>query len=73
MSYQQLALGIGSIFIGILCVLGGIGQVFKGETWGATGKSRVRRDDEPLYFWFLFVVRILLGPILAVLGLLSLR
>jgi len=73
MNYQRIALGIGLILVGIFCTYGAIDQIRKGETWGSrSGKSRASRDEEPTYFWYLFFVRILLGPISIVLGILAL-
>ena len=71
MDSQNAALLIGCIFVGALCTYGAINQVRRGETWGATGKGRVRRAEEPVYFWYVFLVRMLLGPVLLVLGLLG--
>lgn len=73
MTSQQTALAIGSIFVGVLCAYGAVDQLRKGETWGATGKGRVKRAEEPVYFWYMFVVRAVLGPILAVLGVFALK
>lgn len=60
---QTLALAAGCILVGVLCTVGAIQQVLRGETWGATGRSRVYREQTPVYFWYLFAVRIVLGPI----------
>lgn len=57
------AIAIGCMLVGILCIGGAITQVWTGRTWGATGKGRVYRRDEPGYFWGMFVARIVLGPI----------
>jgi len=73
MDYQGIVLGIGLILVGILCTYGAIDQLRKGEAWGSrSGKSRARRDEDPTYFWYLFIVRILLGPISILLGILAL-
>ena len=64
---STLALALGCILAGGLCILGAIDQVRKGVTWGATGRGRVFREQSPGYFWYLFWVRIILGPI-ALLG-----
>ena len=72
MNSQKAALLIGCIFVGALCSYGAIDQLRKGETWGATGKGRVRRVEEPVYFWYVFLVRALLGPLLIGLGLFAL-
>lgn len=69
MNYQVKALKIGVIFVGILLIYGAIDQVRKGETYGATGRGRFRKEAKPTYFWYLFFVRILLGPILILIGL----
>jgi hypothetical protein len=72
MGFAHFALGIGSVVLGGLLIYGAVSQVLSGETWGATGKGRVRRDEEPAYFWYLFAARVLLGPPLVALGLWSL-
>lgn len=43
------------------------------ETWGATGKGRVYRAGEPSYFWYIFAIRIVLGPTALILGLIALE
>lgn len=68
----SLALAIGCVLAGVLCIHGAIDQVRKGETWGATGVGRVYREERPGYFWYMFWVRITLGPIALILGLYAL-
>jgi hypothetical protein len=70
---QASALAVGSIFVGALCVYGAIDQVRKGATWGATGRGWVTRDESPVYFWYVFLVRALLGPAAIFLGMFALR
>lgn len=70
---EAVAIAMGCVFVGALCIWGAIDQVRTGETWGATGKGRVYRAGEPGYFWYMFAVRIVLGPISLVLGLLALQ
>ncbi len=60
---HTLALAAGCILVGLLCTIGAIHQVMRGETWGATGRGRVYREESPGYFWYLFAMRIVLGPI----------
>jgi hypothetical protein len=67
------ALAVGSIFVGALCVYGAIDQVRKGATWGATGRGWVRRDETPVYFWYVFLARALLGPAAIAFGIVALR
>ncbi len=62
----------GCILAGALCVIGAVNQLRTGETWGGTGRSRICRAREPGYFWYLFVVRAVLGTIALVAGLLAL-
>ncbi len=64
MSFQAVALKIGSILVGALLTYGAIDQVRKGETFGATGKGRISRETEPVYFLYMFCVRIVLGLVL---------
>lgn len=73
MTSQSVAIAVGAAFVGALCIWGAIAQWRSGETWGATGKSRVYRDEEPVYFWYMFAVRIVLGPIALILGLYALQ
>lgn len=68
-----LAIAIGCALVGVLCIAGAINQVRTGVTWGGTGKGRVSRAGEPACFWYLFAVRIVLGPIALVAGLLALK
>ncbi|MBS0577351.1 MAG: hypothetical protein JSS45_13175 [Proteobacteria bacterium] len=69
---QTTAIALGCVLVGLLCIGGAIQQVRTGETWGATGKGRVYRDQEPGYFWGMFVARVVLGPIAAIGGLVAL-
>lgn len=69
MDFSHDVLAIGSVGLGALLIYGAVAQVLSGETWGATGKGRVGRDEEPGYFWYLFAARVLLGPSLVALGL----
>lgn len=71
MDSRQTAIAIGSVFGGALCVWGAFSQVRDGQTWGLTG-GRVMREDCPGYFWFLFLGRMVLGPVAVALGLLAL-
>ena len=73
MALQDTAIAIGATLVGVLCIWGAIAQWRSGETWGATGKGRVYRDEEPTYFWYMFAVRIVLGPIALILGLIALQ
>jgi hypothetical protein len=73
MAPQDIAIAIGAALVGVLCIWGAIAQWRSGETRGATGKGRVRRDEEPVYFWYMFAVRIVLGPIALILGLIALH
>lgn len=59
---QIIAIAVGCMLVGVLCIGGAIQQLRTGETWGATGKGRVVRDEEPGYFWWMFVMRIVFGP-----------
>ena len=68
MATQDFAVAVGAVLVGVLCIHGAIAQVRSGETWGATGKGRVFRSEEPGYFWALFAVRIVLGPLALLLG-----
>ena len=72
MDFSHYALAFGSVVLGGLLIYGAVSQVLSGETWGATGKGRVLRDEEPAYFWYLFAARVLLGPSLVILGFWSL-
>lgn len=58
---QNTAVAVGAVFVGGLCVIGAINQVLKNETWGGTGRGKAYRDREPVYFWYMFAVRVLLG------------
>ena len=66
---QAVAISVGCGFAGALCIFGAINQVRTGETWGATGRGRVYRDKDAAYFWAIFAVRIVLGPIALIGGL----
>jgi len=61
MSLQNKAVILGTAFLCLICLWGAGAQVVKGATWGGSGKGRVYRDQEPIYFWFLFVARVFLG------------
>lgn len=63
------AIVTGLLFVGLLLATGSIIQLVKGETWGATGRGRVRRADSPAYFWYLFLARMILGTGMVVVSL----
>jgi hypothetical protein len=48
-----------------------VAQVRSGETWGGTGKGRVYRNEEPGYFWYMFVMRVALGSAALISGLIA--
>lgn len=73
MASQDVAVALGLVLAGALCIWGAIAQLRSGETWGATGKGRVCRAEEPRYFWYMFTVRIVLGPVAPLLGLIALK
>lgn len=60
---QARAVSLGCILVGLACLIGAIAQLCTGETWGAAGKGRVSRAQEPGQFWTLFAMRSILGPI----------
>ncbi len=70
---QGVAISLGCVLVGALCLVGAINQVRTGETRGATGRGRIQRTDAPGYFWYLFVVRVVLGLAALVGGLAALR
>lgn len=72
MPHDATAIAFGCAFAGALCIIGAISQVITGVTWGATGKGKVFRAEEPGYFWYMFSVRIILGPIAFIPGIIAL-
>jgi|GEM_PF-2078721 len=67
--YQQWALVGGCILAGLFCLAGAVRQMQTGETWGATGKGKVFRSEEPGYFIYMFCMRLLIGGISLAAGL----
>ena len=71
MSTDPPLLRIAAVILGSVLLFAAVAQLRTSSTYGLTGKGRVRRGDEPAYFWMLFVGRLFLGCALVVLGLLS--
>lgn len=71
MDISHVTLVVFSVALGAFLTYGAIRQLQTGGTWGATGKGRIRRDEEPGYFWYIFVARIILGPVLMIGGIWS--
>ncbi|MEI8349798.1 MAG: hypothetical protein WCI77_06560 [Candidatus Omnitrophota bacterium] len=74
LKYQKVALYAGLIFVGGFLIVGALHQRYTGQTYGEEGKPGrgyhvVRRQEMPVYFEFLFFVRLILGIILLLLGL----
>lgn len=71
---QAFMLPVGCIFVGVVLLWSAVAQLRSGTTRSGRGGPRgpIRRDDNPGVFWFLFVVRTMLGVIALVAGLASL-
>ena len=69
MNYERIALRLGLILVGFLCLYGAVDQIRKGETFGLSGKGRVLREEEPVYFQMLFFGRLVLGSAALLAGL----
>jgi hypothetical protein len=70
---QTVAIALGCVLAGALCVWGAVSQVSRSETRGASGRRRLYRSQRPGYFWYLFAMRIVLGPIALVMGCMALQ
>lgn len=66
-----LALAAGCVLVGAVLSWSAYAQIRSGVTLSGRGGPRgpIRRDQRPGYFWFLFWVRALLGPVALVAGL----
>ncbi|HET8898193.1 MAG TPA: hypothetical protein VFN09_05405 [Rhodanobacteraceae bacterium] len=58
-----LVLGLGCLLVGGACLVSAGAQRRSGETWGGTGRGRIRRADAPGYFRYLFWMRMVLGTL----------
>ena len=61
-------LRIAAVILGSILLFAAVRQLRTSSTYGLTGKGRVVRRDEPVYFWMLFIGRILLGCALVILS-----
>ena len=60
-NYQNKVLLLGCFFLALFLIGAAFSQYRNGQTYGATGKSMVSKDKNPVYFQYLGVIRIILG------------
>jgi hypothetical protein len=66
-----VVIAAGCVLLGVVLTASAIAQLRSGATLSGRGGPRgpIRRGERPGYFWFLFWVRIVLGPVAALGGL----
>jgi len=62
----------GSFFLGCLLIAGVFNQYRTGQTYGATGKGRIYKGKDPVYFHYLGIIRTILGAALLLLTIIRL-
>jgi hypothetical protein len=70
-AFQGTALRVGAVFVGLLLLFSAVNQMRTGVTKGLSGRGTITRSDNPLYFSFMFLGRIVLGPALLLGGIYS--
>jgi hypothetical protein len=58
---QDTALHWGLVLVGIFLLYGAYDQARKGTTFGLAGNPRISRNEQPGWFVFLLVSRLVLG------------
>lgn len=69
--FQQKAIAIGCIFVGLVLIVSALRSLKTGVTLSGRGgpSGPIRRQERPGSFWYYFFARIILGPIAVVGGL----
>ena len=58
---------LGFIFVGLIFLAAGVRAIYTGKVnWRHVGQ--VRREEDPLVFWFPLIIFMLLGATLAIVG-----
>ena len=70
---QVIAIALGAILVGVILLASAIHQLRRGETRSNRGGPAgiITRDERPGTFWMLFWIRIALGPLAIVAGVIA--